>query len=211
MIFKEWKKVFLCAFIVIVFWLLIEPLFRNIESFQNNQDSSSESSSDSDEQEVYNSESSSKSSSDSDEQEVYDSESSSKSSSDSDDQDVSSSEYENEEDGFQFENNIYLSKENVESVQEDMNKYEELFPIIEMFKNKNLIVENIDGSIEYRDGDIDGIYFEGIDTFSFKPLKKYFYKLTSSEYFPPLVKKSLLKRVRKILRKNQNDKSDEKN
>ena len=149
MIFKEWKKVFLCAFIVIVFWVLIEPLFRNIESFQNNQESSSESSEE--------------------EQEV--------SSSDSDVQDVSSSEYENEEDGFQFENNIYLSKENVESVQEDMSKYEELFPIIEMFKNKNLIVENIDGSIEYRDGDIDGIYFEGIDAFSFKTLKNYFYKM----------------------------------
>ena len=185
MIFKEWKKVFLCAFIVIVFWLLIEPLFRNIESFQNNQESSSESSSD--------------------EQDVSSSDSSSESEEDS------SSEYENEEDGFQFENNIYLSKENVESVQEDLSKYEELFPIIEMFKNKNLIVENIDGSIEYRDGDIDGIYFEGIDAFSFKTLKNYFYKLTSSEYFPPLVKKSLLKRVRKILRKNQNDKNGEKN
>jgi len=197
MIFKEWKKVFLCAFIVIVFWLLIEPLFRNIESFQNNQELSSESSEE--EQEVY--------SPNSDVQDV----SSSDSSSDSDVQDVSSSEYENEEDGFQFENNIYLSKENVESVQEDMSKYEELFPIIEMFKNKNLIVENIDGSIEYRDGDIDGIYFEGIDAFSFKTLKNYFYKLTSSEYFPPLVKKSLLKRVRKILRKNQNDKNGEKN
>tara|TARA_X000000368_G_C23043724_1_gene718157 strand:+ start:300 stop:881 length:582 start_codon:yes stop_codon:yes gene_type:complete len=193
MIFKEWKKVFLCAFIVIVFWLLIEPLFRNMESFQNNQESSSESSEEEQDE----------SSSDSDVQDV--------SSSDSDVQDVSSSEYENEEDGFQFENNIYLSKENVESVQEDMSKYEELFPIIEMFKNKNLIVENIDGSIEYRDGDIDGIYFEGIDAFSFKTLKNYFYKLTSSEYFPPLVKKSLLKRVRKILRKNQNDKNGEKN
>ena len=201
MIFKEWKKVFLCAFIVIVFWLLIEPLFRNIESFQNNQESSSESSSD--EQDVYSSDSDVEavSSSDSDVKDVYSSESSSD----------SSSEYENEEDGFQFENNIYLSKENVESVQEDMSKYEELFPIIEMFKNKNLIVENIDGSIEYRDGDIDGIYFEGIDAFSFKTLKNYFYKLTSSEYFPPLVKKSLLKRVRKILRKNQNDKNGEKN
>ena len=197
MIFKEWKRVFLCAFIVIVFWLLIEQLFRNIESFQNNQELSSESSEE--EQEVY--------SPNSDVQDV----SSSDSSSDSDVQDVSSSEYENEEDGFQFENNIYLSKENVESVQEDMSKYEELFPIIEMFKNKNLIVENIDGSIEYRDGDIDGIYFEGIDAFSFKTLKNYFYKLTSSEYFPPLVKKSLLKRVRKILRKNQNDKNGEKN
>ncbi len=194
MIFKEWKKVFLCAFIVIVFWLLIEPLFRNIESFQNNQESSSESSEE--EQEV--------SSSDSDVQDVSSSEY-------ENEEDVSSSEYENEEDGFQFENNIYLSKENVESVQEDMSKYEELFPIIEMFKNKNLIVENIDGSIEYRDGDIDGIYFEGIDAFSFKTLKNYFYKLTSSEYFPPLVKKSLLKRVRKILRKNQNDKNGEKN
>ncbi|GIS52812.1 MAG: hypothetical protein Ct9H90mP28_5280 [Paracoccaceae bacterium] len=201
MIFKEWKKVFLCAFIVIVFWLLIEPLFRNIESFQNNQESSSESSSD--EQDVYSSDSDVEavSSSDSDVKDVYSSESSSD----------SSSEYENEEDGFQFENNIYLSKENVESVHEDMSKYEELFPIIEMFKNKNLIVENIDGSIEYRDGDIDGIYFEGIDAFSFKRLKNYFYKLTSSEYFPPLVKKSLLKRVRKILRKNQNDKNGEKN
>lgn len=201
MIFKEWKKVFLCAFIVIVFWLLIEPLFRNIESFQNNQESSSESSSD--EQDVYSSDSDVEavSSSDSDVKDVYSSESSSD----------SSSEYENEEDGFQFENNIYLSKENVESVQEDMSKYEELFPIIEMFKNKNLIVENIDGSIEYRDGEIDGIYFEGIDAFSFKRLKNYFYKLTSSEYFPPLVKKSLLKRVRKILRKNQNDKNGEKN
>ena len=201
MIFKEWKKVFLCAFIVIVFWLLIEPLFRNIESFQNNQESSSESSSD--EQDVYSSDSDVEavSSSDSDVKDVYGSESSSD----------SSSEYENEEDGFQFENNIYLSKENVESVQEDMSKYEELFPIIEMFKNKNLIVENIDGSIEYRDGEIDGIYFEGIDAFSFKRLKNYFYKLTSSEYFPPLVKKSLLKRVRKILRKNQNDKNGEKN
>jgi len=193
MIFKEWKKVFLCAFIVIVFWLLIEPLFRNIESFQNNQESSSESSSD--EQDVSSSDSSSESEEDSS----------------SESEEDSSSEYENEEDGFQFENNIYLSKENVESVQEDMSKYEELFPIIEMFKNKNLIVENIDGSIEYRDGEIDGIYFEGIDAFSFKRLKNYFYKLTSSEYFPPLVKKSLLKRVRKILRKNQNDKNGEKN
>ena len=63
MIFKEWKKVFLCAFIVIVFWLLIEPLFRNIESFQNNQESSSESSSD--EQDVSSSDSSSESEEDS--------------------------------------------------------------------------------------------------------------------------------------------------
>lgn len=201
MIFKEWKKVFLCAFIVIVFWLLIEPLFRNIESFQNNQESPSESSSD--EQDV--------SGSDYDLQDVSGSDSDVQAVSSSESSSDYSSEYENEEDGFQFENNIYLSKENVESVQEDMSKYEELFPIIEMFKNKNLIVENIDGSIEYRDGDIDGIYFEGIDAFSFKTLKNYFYKLTSSEYFPPLVKKSLLKRVRKILRKNQNDKNGEKN
>ena len=91
-----------------------------------------------------------------------------------------------------------------------MSKYEELFPIIEMFKNKNLIVENIDGSIEYRDGDIDGIYFEGIDAFHLN-IEELFLQINILRIFSTFGKEIVIETCKKNIEKNQNDKNGEKN
>ena len=142
MIFREWKSVFLCTFVLIVLWLFIKTFFKNVESFEQLND---ESSSDTEEDQLEED-----SSSDTEDKNIIEDEEEEEEESDDTEENEETEETE-EDDGeissCELSSRIYLSKENVKSIEEDFERYEELLPIIDMFKNENLIVENIDGSI----------------------------------------------------------------
>ena len=195
MIFREWKSVFLCTFVLIVFWLFIKTFFKNVESFEQLNDESSSDTEDQLEKE------SSSDTEDEDEDGDEDENIIEESDDTEENEETEETEETEEDDGeissCELSSRIYLSKENVKSIEEDFERYEELLPIIDMFKNENLIVENIDSSIEYRDGYIDDLYFDGINKLSCKQLRNYFNKKTSNEYLSPLIKKTLVKAARK--------------
>ena len=198
MIFREWKSVFLCTFVLIVLWLFIKTFFKNVESFEQLNDESSSDTEDQLEEDQLEEDSSS----DTEDKNIIEDEEEEEEESDDTEENEETEETE-EDDGeissCELSSRIYLSKENVKSIEEDFERYEELLPIIDMFKNENLIVENIDSSIEYRDGYIDDLYFDGMNKLSCKQLRNYFNKKTSNEYLSPLIKKSLLENIKKTL------------
>ena len=162
MIFREWKSVFLCTFVLIVLWLFIKTFFKNVESFEQLNDESSSDTEDQLEEDQLEEDSSS----DTEDKNIIEDEEEEEEEEESDDTEENEETEETEEDdgeisSCELSSRIYLSKENVKSIEEDFERYEELLPIIDMFKNENLIVENIDSSIEYRDGYIDDLYFDG--------------------------------------------------
>lgn len=200
MIFREWKSVFLCTFVLIVLWLFIKTFFKNVESFEQLNDESSSDTEDQLEEDQLEEDSSS----DTEDKNIIEDEEEEEEEEESDDTEENEETEETEEDdgeisSCELSSRIYLSKENVKSIEEDFERYEELLPIIDMFKNENLIVENIDSSIEYRDGYIDDLYFDGMNKLSCKQLRNYFNKKTSNEYLSPLIKKSLLENIKKTL------------
>ena len=207
MIFREWKSVFLCTFVLIVLWLFIKTFFKNVESFEQlNDESSSDTEDQLEEDQLEEDQLEEDSSSDTEDKNIIEDEEEEEEEEEeeSDDTEENDETEETEEDdgeisSCELSSSIYLSKENVKSIEEDFERYEELLPIIDMFKNENLIVENIDSSIEYRDGYIDDLYFDGMNKLSCKQLRNYFNKKTSNEYLSPLIKKSLLENIKKIL------------
>ena len=203
MIFREWKSVFLCTFVLIVLWLFIKTFFKNVESFEQlNDESSSDTEDQLEEDQLEEDQLEEDSSSDTEDKNIIEDEEEEEEESDDTEENEETEETE-EDDGeissCELSSRIYLSKENVKSIEEDFERYEELLPIIDMFKNENLIVENIDSSIEYRDGYIDDLYFDGMNKLSCKQLRNYFNKKTSNEYLSPLIKKSSLENIKKTL------------
>ena len=121
MIFREWKSVFLCTFVLIVLWLFIKTFFKNVESFEQlNDESSSDTEDQLEEDQLEEDQLEEDSSSDTEDKNIIEDEEEEEEESDDTEENEETEETE-EDDGeissCELSSRIYLSKENVKSIE----------------------------------------------------------------------------------------------